>query len=111
MSTHERRSGVDRRATKRYAIEMEVEWEGSSGRAPGSISDVSLDGCFVLCSGDVGDGDHVKIFVTLEDGMKVEFSGRVVNHVFEIGFGVKFDQLTKQQRELLLNILRDSEST
>ena len=93
----------------RYPVDMDVEWEGTAGRSPGSMSDVSLDGCFVLSSGDVNDGENVRIFVPLADGMKVEFSGRVMNHVFEIGFGVKFDPLSAAQRELLVKMVRDSE--
>lgn len=94
---------------KRYPVEIEVEWEGSVGRSTGSMSDVSLDGCFVLSSGDVNDGETVKLFVPLADGMKVEFGGRVANHVFEIGFGVRFDQLSAAQRDLLIKVVRDSE--
>ena len=104
-----RRSGEERRGVNRYTVELDVEWEGSTGRSSGSISDVSLDGCFVLSSGDVNDGEHVKVFVPLADGMKVEFGGRVTNHVYEIGFGVKFDQLSAAQRDFLINIVRDSE--
>lgn len=109
MSTNDRRSGQERRGTNRYPVEVDVQWQGSSGRQPGSISDVSLDGCFVLSSGDVNDGDSVKIFVPLADGMKVEFTGRVANHVFEIGFGIKFDQLSSAQREVLIRLVRDSD--
>jgi len=90
-------------------VDVEVEWVGSMGRLPGSMSDVSLDGCFVLSSGDVNDGETVKIFVPLADGMKVEFGGRVANHVFEIGFAIKFDQLSALQRDLLVKIVRDFE--
>lgn len=102
------RSGDERREKKRYPVDLDVEWEGARGRSPGSISDVSLNGCFILSSGDVNDGEPVKIFVPLADGMKVEFSGRIANHVFEIGFGVKFDPLSVAQRELLVNIVRES---
>ncbi|MFN2501084.1 MAG: PilZ domain-containing protein, partial [Pyrinomonadaceae bacterium] len=106
MAVQDRRSGQERRVTSRYPVEFDVEWEGSSGRAPGSISDVSIDGCFVLSSGDVIDGETVKMFVPLSDGMKVEFSGRVSNHVLEIGFGLKFDPLSAAQRELLVKMVR-----
>jgi hypothetical protein len=41
--------------------------------------------------------------------MRVEFSGRVANHVVEIGFGLKFDQLSAPQRDLLVKIVRLSE--
>lgn len=106
----DRRSGTERRSTNRYPIEIEIEWEGPAGRVPGSLSDISLDGCFVLGSGEVEDGDRVRILVPLDDGMRVEFSGAVANNVFEIGFGVKFDQLSAAQRELLIRMVRDSES-
>ena len=109
MASQDRRSGTERRHTNRYPVEMTIEWQGSAGRLPGSMSDVSLDGCFVMCPGDVIDGESVKIFVPLADGMRVEFSGRVANHVVEIGFGLKFDQLSAPQRDLLVKIVRLSE--
>jgi len=109
MSTQDRRSGTERRETNRYPVELDVQWQGTGGRLPGSISDVSLAGCFVLSSGDVSDGEQIRLFIPLADGMKVEFSGRVANHVIEIGFGLRFDQLSAAQRDLLIQIVRDSE--
>jgi hypothetical protein len=104
----DRRSGTERRSTNRYPVELDIEWEGPAGRLPGSLSDISIDGCFVLCSGEVEEGERVRIFVPLADGMRVEFSGVVANCVFEIGFGVKFDQLSNAQRELLIKMVRES---
>ncbi len=109
MSSEDRRSGHERRATNRYPVELPVEWEGSGGRLPGTVSDVSLDGCFVLSSGDINDGDMVKLFVPLADGMKVQFEGKVVNHVYEIGFGIRFGPLSAAQRELLIKVVRETE--
>lgn len=110
MSTiRDRRSGTERRASNRYAIELNIEWESSAGRFPGTVSDVSIDGCFVLSAGEINDGDAVKIFIPLADGMKVQFDARVANHVYEIGFGVKFEQLTAAQRDVLMKIVRESE--
>src|SRR5215210_5697314 len=97
----DRRSGQERRSTNRHTVAVEVEWEGSGGRQPGTISDVSLDGCFVLSSGEVADGETIRLFVPLDGGMKVQFDARVANHVFEIGFGVRFEPLVAAQRELL----------
>ena len=90
---------------------MDIEWEGGSGRLPGTISDVSIEGCFVLSSGEINDGDPVKLFVPLADGMKVQFDGKVANHVYEIGFGVCFEQLTAAQRDVLIKIVRDNEGS
>ena len=110
MQIRDRRSGQERRGTNRFPIEQDVEWEGSHGRQPGTMSDVSLDGCFVLSSGDIEDGDLVRVFVPLADGTKVQFEGRVANHVYEIGFGVRFEKLSAPQRDLLTQIARRSES-
>jgi len=109
MTIRDRRSGTERRASNRYSIELDVEWEGSAGRQPGTVSDVSIEGCFVLSSGEINDGDDVKVFVPLADGMKVQFDGKVANHVYEIGFGVRFEQLTAAQRDVLIKIVRETE--
>ncbi|MGI9054861.1 MAG: PilZ domain-containing protein, partial [Pyrinomonadaceae bacterium] len=53
MDISDRRSGSERRTNKRFSVNIDVEWEGSVGRQPGTISDVSTTGCFVLCSGEV----------------------------------------------------------
>ncbi len=108
MSTQDRRSGVERRSTNRFPVEVDIEWQGTGDRVAGSVSDVSLDGCFVLSSGDVTDGETVRLYIPLADGMKVEFSGRVANHVFEIGFGIKFDQLSAAQRDVLGRLVREA---
>jgi hypothetical protein len=104
----DRRSGEERRHTNRYNIEATIEWEAASGRQTGTVSDVSFDGCFVLSSGDVEDGDNVKIFIPLGDGMKVQYDGRVANHVFEIGFGVKFVPLSQAQKEILTKLVKET---
>ena len=109
MSLQDRRSGQERRTSNRYPIELDIEWESTAGRVSGTISDVSLDGCFVLSSGNFEDGDRVKLFVPLDDGMNVQFDGNIVNNVYEIGFGVKFDQLSVAQRDLLLSLVREAE--
>jgi hypothetical protein len=109
MAIHDRRSGSERRSINRYAIDVSVEWEGASAvRNSGSLSDISLEGCFVLSSGEVKENDQVRIFIPLGDGMKVQFAGTVANYVFEIGFGVKFEPLSAAQKELLMNLLKRS---
>jgi hypothetical protein len=63
----------------------------------------------MLSSGDVQDNDPVTIFVPLADGIKVQFVGKVANHAFEIGFGVKFEPLSTPQREVLIKLAREAE--
>ncbi len=101
MAITDRRTGSDRRAVERFNVSIEVEWEGLIGRKPGTLGDISLIGCFVLSSGEVEDGENVKIFFPLADGRKIQFWGEVLNYVFEIGFAVKFIELSEAQREFL----------
>lgn len=101
----DRRAGEERRNTDRNTVNIDVEWQGAEGRQLGTISDISLEGCFVLSSGDVVDGETVRIFIPLSEGMKVEFSGHIANHVVEIGFGVSFDQLSAAQRDVIEQLL------
>lgn len=58
-------------------------------------------GCFVLCSGEVEDGETIKIFFPLSDGRKIQLLGEVVNHVFEIGYAIRFIELSEAQEEFL----------
>lgn len=106
----DRRSGNERRTDERFAVNIEVEWEGTDGRKKGAISDISASGCFVLCSGEVDDGETVKILIPLADGMKVEFWGEVVNHVLEIGFGANFVALSTPQRDFLARIINSAKN-
>ncbi len=101
MSLNDRRSGSDRRTQTRFSVRIETEWEGLIGRKPGTISDISTLGCFVLCSGDVEDGENVKVFFPLSDGRTIQFWGEVINHVFEIGFAIRFIELSNAQKEFL----------
>jgi len=101
MSILDRRSGKERRTTERYSVNIDIEWEGSVGRRPGTVSDISVLGCFVLSSGEVDDSETVKIFLPLTDGMKVQFLGEVINHVYEIGFAVRFIEISPAQQDFL----------
>jgi hypothetical protein len=101
MSILDRRAGKERRQNERYSVNIDVEWEGMVGRKSGTLSDISREGCFVLSSGEVEDTENVKIFLPLTEGMKVQFWGQVINHVFEIGFAVRFIELSPAQKDFL----------
>lgn len=108
MEPRDRRTGEERRGTKRFPVDVQIEWEVNGVRKPGTMNDVSFDGCYVLSSANVLDGDTVRIFVPLADGMRVQFGGKIANHVVEIGFGVRFEALSSAQRDLLVNLVRSS---
>lgn len=109
MAIQDRRTGNERRSLSRYTVDVSVEWESANSvRQTGVLSDISGEGCFVLSSGEMRDNEHVRVFIPLGDGMKVQFAGTVANHVLEIGFGVKFEPLSPAQQELVRNLLKQA---
>jgi len=104
----ENKHGNERRGVKRFSIVLDIEWEGLSGRSSGTISDVSESGCFVLSGKEVSDGESVRLFIPMCDGMKAQFNGTVVNHEEEIGFAVRFDPISAAQRDILNNLRADA---
>jgi hypothetical protein len=105
MTMIDRRSGRDRRDNERYAVNVEIEWESAAGRKSGTLSDIGLNGCFVLSSGEVQDGETVKLFFPLSSGMKAQFLAEVANNVFEIGFAVRFIQLSETQWQYIEDLV------
>lgn len=103
----DRRSGNERRQTERHRITVDIEWENHSGRHHGTLSDISLEGCFVLASGDFANGERVFVYLPNGDGTTTKLAGEVSNHVFEIGFAVKFVELTEENTTKLTGLIED----
>ncbi|MFN6963292.1 MAG: PilZ domain-containing protein [Pyrinomonadaceae bacterium] len=99
MQIIERRKGGDRRRHSRYRVSFDVEWEGPSGRFGGTINDISRTGCYILTDGDVDDGDRISIDFSLGDLGREAFTAEVANFAFDIGFGVRFTDLSQEQRD------------
>lgn len=103
--TPDRRRSTDRRSARRFSVTIDIEWEHSGDRHPGTISDLSEGGCFVLTGIEVEDGDEVGLFLPIGDGMKVQYIGTVTNHVHEIGFAATFTRVSEAQRSVLRSYL------
>lgn len=110
MTTIDRRSGKDRRSTERYKVTIDIEWSTSGEKKPGTLSDISINGCFVLSSADVLDGEKATLFFPIGDELVYEVQGVIENHVPEIGFALKFNELTQVQRSLIAKIVDRSKS-
>ena len=95
----------ERRRQKRYSARISVDWENPKGRRPASVSDINNEGCFLLSSGIVSDGQIVKVYFPLSNGKKAQFWGKIVNHVFDIGFALRFVTVTETQESLLTRLI------
>lgn len=100
-----KKTNTDRRSSPRAPVNLGIQWEGYVGPRRGTISDISTGGCFILCSGEVLDGQNVKISIKLPKGKAVHLWGEVVNHVDEIGFAVRFSNVGDAEKRFLSKLV------
>src|SRR5437588_10308753 len=99
----------DRRRHERTAVCLDVCWEGVLGRDKGTLSDISLGGCFILADGNVCAGDLMRVDIQSPTGQWVFLWGEIVHHAEGIGIGVRFtgdDELERSQLSRLIQRLR-----
>jgi c-di-GMP-binding flagellar brake protein YcgR len=102
----DRRSGHERRKTKRFTVTLDIDWANGVTRGRGTLSDISDSGCFILSAATPEEGELVKLFLPMSDGMQVDFDGQVSNLAPEIGFAVEFLFLTPTQKEFLASFVQ-----
>lgn len=95
----------ERRTAPRASANLAVKWEGVAGSDAGTVSDLSVEGCFVLCSGRVMAHEQVKLEFNFPDFKSVPFFGEVVYQIDEIGFAVQFVNPTAAQVEFLRQLM------
>lgn len=111
MSNNEQWSGDERRSEERIRLAVEIDWDALAGPRKGTISDLSKTGCFILASGFYSEGEAVSVRLPLTDGSTFEFMGQIVNHVPDLGFALRFIDLTDTQKDFLFNFAEMNEST
>jgi hypothetical protein len=96
---------MERRAAPRVQVNLEVSWQAEDKSRQGTISDISVSGCFVLCSGDVADGNAVSVEFHLARAKAIALRGEVVNHHDEIGFAMRFTEVGKKESAFLKKLV------
>src|SRR5262245_44892911 len=78
----------DRRDTPRFRTNLTVRWESLTQQGRGAICDLSSSGCFVLTGGEVTPRELIRLELITEK--RTTLWGRVVYHISEMGFAVRF---------------------
>jgi hypothetical protein len=94
----------DRRSQERLDVSLEAVWDGHGNR-PARITDLSEGGCFVDTSGEALVGELLTFQIQLPDGNWLELTGQVAHHMRPVGFGLRFVEMTDEQREQLLSFI------
>jgi len=94
----------DRRSQDRLDVSLDAVWDGHGNR-PARITDLSEGGCFVDTSGEALIGERLTFRVEVPGGNSLELTGEVAHHMPPVGFGLRFIELSDEQREQLLSFL------
>lgn len=84
----------EKRKSPRAPILLEVLWESATGKYEARTSDVSLGGCFIDTIGRVAVGETISFKLRLLSGQWIELQGEVKYELPQMGFGVKFKNLS-----------------
>lgn len=95
----------ERRSAPRARVHLPARWEGVLSRESATVTDISRNGCFVLTGGKVEVKELVWLEIQLPDQSSVHVWGEVVDEASEIGFALKFNSTSDEDRELLAKFL------
>ena len=94
------------RKHERLPLSLEVVMESSSGKREARISDLSMSGCFVDSIVIALEGETVAFKLCMPTGNWLRLAGEVVYCLPNIGFGIRFTNLTEEKQNLLELIIR-----
>ena len=115
VSSERRRPGIDRRVHARVTVDLEVDYKSADNFLFAYITDISAMGIFVRTNAPEPPGTRLNLRFTPPGGPQLNLEGRVmwVNPYrpgsydnINPGMGVQFIELTPQQREQIVNLVR-----
>jgi hypothetical protein len=79
----------------------ETVLECTSGKREARISDLSTGGCYIDSIATVQEGELVSFEIVAEPGVRLKLKGKVAYLLGGNGFGIKFQNLSDNERELI----------
>ena len=80
----------ERRKVDRAKVSLSVTWESALATLQGEITDLSVNGCFILADDKVSLGELIKLEIQQPKSGHLYLGGKVIYQMLEIGFGVLF---------------------
>ena len=115
VGAERRRTGADRRVHARVMVDIEVDYKSADNFLFAYITDISAMGIFIRTNAPEPPGTRLNLRFTPAGGPELNLEGRVmwVNPYrpgsydnINPGMGVQFIELTAQQREQIVNLVR-----
>ena len=94
------------RELERYPYFVEIVLESSSGKREARISDISSGGCYIDSIVGVHEGEDVAFEFKQPIDAQPRFTGTVAYVLDGFGFGVRFKDLTDEQKAAVAAIIK-----
>jgi uncharacterized protein (TIGR02266 family) len=95
----------ERRKQKRVPLLVEVSWEAKAGKYEARTSDVSTGGCFVDTIAQANIGEQIHFKLQMPGGEWLELDGEVTYAYPNIGFGLRFINMSEEDQATLESIV------
>jgi c-di-GMP-binding flagellar brake protein YcgR len=86
-------TNAERRRAERVRVNLDVVYADRMSQHKGTISDISVTGCFILSAGDEEASELVTVTIELPSRKIVKLTGEIVYNTPEIGFAMRFTKL------------------
>jgi c-di-GMP-binding flagellar brake protein YcgR len=83
----------ERRRAERVRVNLDVIFADRERQHKGTISDISVTGCFILSSVEATPGEPITVIINLPNNRTIKLAGEVVYNTAEIGFAMRFVEL------------------
>jgi hypothetical protein len=105
MEVDNNRMQPERRRAERVRADMPVRWEGFLEKNRGTISDISVNGCFILTGGAVKPDELVSMEMDVPSLLRMQLWGIVVYISEPVGFAIRFNELGAHEQAMLSHLL------
>jgi len=96
-----KRKKKERRRAPRAKVNLPARWEGVMTQKDASVTNLSVNGCFLLSGGTVEARELIRLEITLPDNQQIYPWAEVVEDAGEIGFAVRFTSMEQDEEERL----------
>jgi hypothetical protein len=95
----------ERRRAQRVKVDLPARWEGVLNQEQAQVTDLSINGCFVLTGGKVEGKELVRLEIALPNQEPLYFWAEVVDAAYEIGFAVRFTAMEEEDQKRLSDFI------
>lgn len=101
-------SADERRRAPRAKVNLPARWEGVISQQDASVTNLSVNGCFLLSGGNVEARELIRLEITLPNNDHIYPWAEVVEAADEIGFAVRFTMMDDDELERLNRFIIES---